>query len=68
MSPRLMRLSQEKWELALRVVYQAWETADGQTTSFRPPKGLKHLQQQDWEKVCQCLIVLQHQRECSPLH
>lgn len=68
MSPRLQRLSQKKWELALRVVDQAWKEADGPMTSFRAPKGLKHLQMEDWEEICRCLWVLQQQKECSLIH
>lgn len=68
MSPRLQRLSQKKWELALRVVDKAWKDADGPLTSLQAPRGLKHLNASDWETVCRTLWVLQRQQENSPLH
>lgn len=68
MSPRLQRLSQEKWELAFRVVDQAWKGTDEPLVSFSPPKSLRHLRREDWEEICQCLLVLQHQKEHSPIH
>lgn len=68
MSPRLQRLSQKKWELALKVVDKAWKEADGPLTTLEAPPGLKHLNASDWETVCRTLWVLQRQQENSPLH
>jgi hypothetical protein len=68
MSPRLQKLSQKKWELALRVVDKAWREAEGPLTSLEAPPGLKHLNASDWETVCRTLWVLQRQQENSPLH
>jgi hypothetical protein len=68
MTPRLQRLSQSKWELALRVVSKAWEEADSELTSFQAPKELRHLKSEDWEEVCRCLWVLLQQKEQSPIH
>lgn len=68
MSQRLQKLNQQQWELALQVVNQAWRDAESPLTMFHPPKGLKHLKQEDWEEVCRCLWVLLQQREQSPLH
>ena len=68
MSQRLQRLSQKKWELALRVVDKAWREADGPLTTLEAPPGLKHLNASDWETVCRTLWVLQRQQENSPLH
>lgn len=68
MSPRLQKLSQKQWELAFKTVDEAWSSADSPLTTFSPPKGLKHLQKEDWEEICQCLWVLIQQREQSPLH
>ena len=68
MTPRLQRLSREKWELALKVVDKAWREADGPLTTLQAPPGLKHLQAKDWEDVCRTLWVLQRQQENSPLH
>jgi hypothetical protein len=68
MTPRLQRLSREKWELALKVVDKAWREADGPLTTLQAPPGLKHLNASEWETVCRTLWVLQRQQENSPLH
>ena len=68
MSLRLQKMSQLQWELALQVVDQAWKEADSPLTMFKPPKGLKHLKQEDWEEIARCLWVLIQQREQSPIH
>jgi hypothetical protein len=68
MSPRLQKLSQKKWELALRVVDKAWREAEGPLTSLEAPPGLKHLNASDWETVCRTLWVLIQQREQNQLH
>ena len=61
-------LTKEEWEKALRVVYQAWETADGEIVQARIPEDLQHLEQEDWEEVCQVLSVLEFQQSISSVH
>lgn len=68
MSPRLQKLSQKQWELAFQAVSRAWDNAETEKVIFQPPKGLRHLQGEDWEEVCRCLWVLLQQKECSPIH
>lgn len=68
MTPRLQRLSQKQWELALRTVSEAWENSDSPLATVSPPKSLRHLTHEDWEEICRCLWVLTQQREQSPLH
>lgn len=68
MTLRLKKLDQAKWELALKVVSNAWDQADSPMATFCPPKELKHLKPEDWEEVCQVLWTLIQQREQSPVH
>lgn len=61
-------LTQEEWELALQVVHQAWQNADGELVELEIPQELQHLDKEDWEEVCRVLSLLEYQQAFSELH
>jgi len=65
--PHSLALSLPEMEQALRVIYQAWQTADSEHVELCVPPELSHLSREDWEHVAQLLSHLQMQQEHSPL-
>ena len=46
----------------------AWLEAQGSDVELRVPKALYHLTMDQWEEVCQILMLLQYQQETSVIH
>ena len=61
-------LSTQELEQAMRVVDLAWLEAQGANVELRVPRALYHLTMEQWEEVCQILMLLQYQQETSVIH
>ena len=61
-------LSTQELEQAMEVVDLAWLEAQGSDVELRVPKALYHLTMDQWEEVCQILMLLQYQQETSVIH
>ena len=65
---RLQKLDKSQLELAMQVVWKAWQNAESEKVTLELPDELKQLNRKDWEAVCQLLLALQHEQRSRPLN